>query len=349
MTSTMPKPRTANGLIRVKPTLLVMVAAALLAVVYMRFMPASSPHQGPLEPVIFATNTVYAGSCPIFIAQEKGYFTHEGVQVEVQPHTSGKAALDSVIQGKANLGTSADIPIVFAVSKGQAVAVVATIFATQSDYRIVGRKDKGIITPANLRGKRIGVTLGTSGHFVLDAFLNRQKLSMADVTVVDLKPEDLAAALVKGDIDAASTWEPYAGALIEQIGVNGAVFPANDVYDATFNVSATRAYAAGHQDTIKKVLRALISGAHVCKEMPEVAREVTAKVMRTDPAKLKPFWPSYRFGVGLDQSLLLALEDETRWANKNRLAGREEMPNYLNYLHLDGLLAVAPTAVTVIH
>jgi NitT/TauT family transport system substrate-binding protein len=51
----------------------------------------------------------------------------------------------------------------------------------------------------------------------------------------------------------------------------------------------------------------------------------------------------------LNQSLLLTLEDQTRWAIKNHLTARPDMPNYLNSLYLDGLKAVKPESVTVIH
>lgn len=339
----------AKALIDFKWKLLATGAVALLAAVFLWFIRSPAAPSGPLEALTIATNTVYAGSCPIFVAQDRGYFAQEGLLVTVQPYTSGKAALEATLQGKAQLGTSADIPIMFAATKGQPVAVVATIFSTQSDYAVVARKDKGIATPTDLRGKRIGVTLGTSGHFVLDAFLNRQKLSMKDVTVLDLKPEDLASALATGDIDAATTWEPYVGTIKEQLRANGVVFSAKNVYDATFNVSGTRDFVAAHPDTVKKVLRAMISAAHFCKNVPDVAREITAKVMRINSAKLEEFWPSYRFDVALNQSLVLALEDETRWAIKNNLADRGGVPNYLNYIDLNGLLAVLPAAVTVIH
>lgn len=329
--------------------LLVLIVAALLAGGYAWIARASPAHPGPLEKVTIATNTVYAGSCPIFVAQEKGYFAAEGVLVSVLPYTSGKSALEATLQGQANLGTSADLPIMFAALRGQPVIIVATIFATDKDYEIVGRKDRGIASPASLKGKRIGVTLNTSGHFVLDAFLNRQKLSMSDVTVRDLKPEDIPGAMVNGDIDAASTWEPYAGAIREQIGANSTDFSIEGVYDATYNVSGTRDYVVSHPDTIKKVLRALVAGGRFCKDAPDAAREIVAKIMKTDVTKLKPFWRSYRFDVALDQSLVLALEDETRWAIKNKLGGGSDMPNYLNYIYLDGLLAVMPNAVTVIH
>ena len=60
-------------------------------------------------------------------------------------------------------------------------------------------------------------------------------------------------------------------------------------------------------------------------------------------------WPTFQFSVTLDQSLLLTLEDETRWAIKNKLTGRTNIPNYLYHIYLDALHAVTPEAVTIIH
>jgi NitT/TauT family transport system substrate-binding protein len=232
---------------------------------------------------------------------------------------------------------------------GRPVAVIATICVAEKDYGIVGRRDRGIVTPNDLKGMRIGVTLNTSGHFVLDAFLNRHKLSTSDVETRDLKPEELAAAMAKGDIDAASAWEPFLRALREQLGANASAFSVEDVYDSLYNISGTQDYVAKHPKTIEKLLRALIRGGQYCQQAPDAASEIVAKTIKTDAQQLKDLWPSYQFAVTLDQGLLLALEDQTRWALKNKLAKRTDMPNYLNHIYLEGLGAVAPESVTVIH
>lgn len=350
MEEKMAAPRPLNRSARIAARLSVLCVVVLVIAAVLWSGRTSRPAPGPLVDVTIAANTLYAGSCPIFVAQERGYFAAEGVNVTLQPHTSGKAALDATLEGKASLSVSADIPIMFAAMREQPVTVIATIFATEADYEIVGRRDRGVATPASLRGKRIGVTLGTSGHFVLDAFLNRQKLSPQDVTAVDLKPEDIGPALQRGDIDAAATWEPHVSAMKKALGPSAVAFAATGIYDATSSLSGTRDYVVGRQDIVQKVLRALVRGGRFCKEESDAAREVTARFMGVDAAELTDPWAAYRFGVVLDQSLLLAFEDEARWAIKNGLSGgRTEMPNYLNNLHLDGLLAVMPHAVTVIH
>jgi NitT/TauT family transport system substrate-binding protein len=55
------------------------------------------------------------------------------------------------------------------------------------------------------------------------------------------------------------------------------------------------------------------------------------------------------FELSLDQSLLINTEDEARWAIKNNLIDKTEIPNYLDYIYIDALEEVKPEAVGIIH
>jgi NitT/TauT family transport system substrate-binding protein len=285
----------------------------------------------------------------VFIAQVKGYFANAGLHVTLQSYTTGKEALDAALERRAELATVADIPIMFAIMKGHPVSIVATIFTEEKDPGVIGRKDKGILTPADLNGKRIGVTLGTSGHFMLDALLLRHKLSTNDVTLHNLQPQEIAEALLQGDVDAVATWEPYLGALRTQLGANGTIFDSEGIYEVPFNIAGMRDYVASHPGMIKQLVRALVRAERLCRDEPDAARQIIASAMNVSLEKLQGLWPSYRFNVTLDQSLLLTLEDETRWAIKNELTDRTDIPNYLDHVYLDALEAVTPAAVTIIH
>jgi len=52
--------------------------------------------------------------------------------------------------------------------------------------------------------------------------------------------------------------------------------------------------------------------------------------------------------VTLEQALIVDFEEQTRWVIKQQLTERREMPNYLDYIYVDGLLAVKPVAVRII-
>lgn len=338
-----------KGTTRIYVTAGLLALAAALAGYAWKLWTVRAPPAGPPEQVTLAVNMEYVGSCPIIAARANGYFANEGISALIQPYTSGKEALQATLKGRADLATVADIPIVFAAMNRVPLSIVATIFRTEKDHGIVGRRDRGIGSPASLKGKRVGVTIGSSGHFVLDAILNRQGLALSEVTMLNLKPEEFSAALAKGDVDAVATWEPSLDNLLTQLGSNGASFYGENVYEIPFNIAGTRAYVASHPETMKKILRALIQGALFCEASPDTARALLAANTKLDTSRLKVLWPAYRFDVTLDQGLLLALEDETRWAIKHKLADSIDMPNYLDYVSLDALEAVAPVAVTVIH
>lgn len=59
-------------------------------------------------------------------------------------------------------------------------------------------------------------------------------------------------------------------------------------------------------------------------------------------------WDKNQFSLSLDQSLILAMEDEARWMIKNNLTNEKNVPNFLDYIYEDGLKAVKPEAENVI-
>ena len=302
----------------------------------------------PQETVTIAISSSYVGSCPVVAAQEQGFFARAGITAQLEHYSSGKVALAAALQGKAQLATVADIPIMFAVMEQDPVSVVATMFKSDRDHGLLARAGSGITGPANLKGKRIGVSFGTSAHFVLNTMLNRQLLTAGDVTLRNMQSDEFAAALESGEVDVVSTWEPFLGTVQSQLKGNGTVFYAEDLYEIPYNLAGSQEYVVSHPETLKHVLRALIQGAAWCRDEPAAAQAMVAALMKPQGDQWRSLWPTYRFGVSLDQGLLLALEDETRWALANRLASGP-MPNYLDAIDFKPLKAVAPGAVTIIH
>jgi NitT/TauT family transport system substrate-binding protein len=150
-------------------------------------------------------------------------------------------------------------------------------------------------------------------------------------------------------VDAVATWEPYLGVLRTQLGANGMIFYGEGIYELPFNIVGAREYVVSRPETVKKVLRALVRAERFYQDAPNAARQIIAVAIDERLENLQEVWPTYHFTVALNQSLLLALEDQTRWAIKNQLTASPDIPNYLHSLYLDGLKAVKPESVTVIH
>jgi len=154
--------------------------------------------------------------------------------------------------------------------------------------------------------------------------------------------------LTSGEVDAVSTWNPHISILQKGLGDNGVTFSGEGIYRETFNIATKQDFANENPQTIKKVLRALIKAGEFCEENPDEAREIIAGKIEMDRAAFNELWELYDFKVTLDQSLLVTLEAEARWAIKNKLTEATEVPNYLGYIYYDALEDVKPEAVRII-
>ena len=73
---------------------------------------------------------------------------------------------------------------------------------------LVVRRDSGIETPGDLKGKRIGYFAGSSAHYGLIMTLRQHGISRDQVNLLDMPPEEQLVALMNKDLDAAMVWEP---------------------------------------------------------------------------------------------------------------------------------------------
>lgn len=144
------------------------------------------------------------------VAYEEGYFDKVGLDVELSPYSSGGAMIPALAAGEVDITWFFPFPSLTAYATGIDLEVVLLDHAPMTAERLIA-KDVG--STADLKGKTVGVTLGTSGHHSLLAALDQTGLSPEDVNLVNLKPSEMAAAFSANKIDAAWTWEPAAGEL----------------------------------------------------------------------------------------------------------------------------------------
>ena len=339
-----------EGRLRAIRLLALAVALVLLAVGgYLLLMKDRLQYtlSGPPEKVTIAYSTLpYAALAQI--AQVRDFYRQEGLDATPQLHSHGKVALDAVLAGKADFATVAETPVMLSIMNGGDLSILATIHVSKKSHAIVARKDRGVVAPGDLKGRRVGATLGTSGDFFLDAFLLSREIPRRDVEVVDLKPQEIVHAFIKGDVDAVATWAPFLMQIQKEAGERGGSFYDDDIYTLMFTIVSTPEFAAKNPEKVRKMLRALLRSEEFAHRNPAEAQRLVADFNGIDPDTLEHIWSFSTFRVTLDQALVLALEDESRWAIQNRLTSRKTIPNYLDFMHLDGLHSVKPDAVGIL-
>ncbi len=302
---------------------------------------------GPREKVIIGIGPIIL-SLPILIAYEKGFFSDEGLDVTMKYYPSGKKAMEGMFAGEVELSTVADTPIVFNSFIREDFVVFATFVYSYDDSKVICRKDKGVHSPADLKGKKIGTSLKTSAHFFHHVYLLEHGIDKSDVKIIDLPPEDLPGALQDGKVDAVVIFEPYAYRAQKALLDKAARLPKSQFYRMTFNLTTMKRFAHEHPELLKKFLKAVERAIEFIK--PNKKESIALMVQRTNLEE--DFWVSawddFVYELSLDYSLLATLEDEARWAIKNKLTDRTEVPNYLGFIYMDGLKVVKPGAATII-
>lgn len=287
----------------------------------------------------------------VWIAENKGYFQEEGLDVTIQEFDSGKASLLAMLAGDQSIDISAaaPTPIMFNSFDREDFFIFATFAYAYEDIKVIARKDHGIATAADLGGKKIGTRMGSTGQFFTETFLIQNNVQTTDVELVDIAPSDLPEALNNGEIDAMVIWEPHGSTAMELLEDNAIRLPSADVYKTTFNFLTMKNFANNNPEVIKRFIRAIDKATTFIENNKEESQTIVAERLDLEKETVALHWDVFTFELSLDQSLLVGIEDEARWAMKNNLTDATEIPNYLGYIYLDAMDAVKPEAVGIIH
>ena len=137
---------------------------------------------------------------PLFVAEERGYFADAGLKVTLQAPADPNDPPKLVAAGKYDLAVSYQPQLHLQVHEGLPLARIATLVATPLNS-IVVLKDSPIRSMADLKGKRIGFSVGGFEDALLGAVLAQHGLSLDDVSLVNVN-WSLSPSLIAGKVDA---------------------------------------------------------------------------------------------------------------------------------------------------
>ncbi len=252
----------------------------------------------------------------LYVALAKGYFRDEGLDVVLAPYPSGRDALKAAIAGKVDLATSYETPIVLQAIDGQDLAVLTSLHEATHNTALVARKNSGIESIEDLRGKRVGVTPKSTSHFLATSMIRSAGLGLRKVKFVSLEPGDMLRALKSETVDAVVTWNPHLIRIQNTLPPSQIkVFYSDDYVEMSMLVGLrSRVVAKGAPFT--KLLRALFRAEQLEYDNPEEVVSIITRELGNQFGTAKEISvvsKSLRRGLKLNNVLLAIMQQEAEW------------------------------------
>ncbi|HLH22907.1 MAG TPA: ABC transporter substrate-binding protein [Chloroflexota bacterium] len=245
-----------------------------------------------------------------YIAEERGYFAEEGIQLEdVSSDTSAKM-LPSLAAGQIEIGAGGVAAGLFnAIAQGIPVRIVLdqwTAYPGNGAGGIIVRKDlidSGRVRDfADLRGLNIAITSkGQATQYGLAMGLAKGGLTLADVETTELSYPDMTLALGNKAVDAAVTIEPYAATAVAQgFAARFKAWPELIPNDNPAMQMYSEAFADGRNDVARRYAKAYVRGLRAYNDARTKGidrDEVIAILIKNTPLKDRAIydqmpWPS---------------------------------------------------------
>jgi NitT/TauT family transport system substrate-binding protein len=283
----------------------------------------------------------------LHLAQEKGYFAEEGVEVRLIEFVAvndtqrafehdkidgGTFSLFQVLQNRDQLTRKMQVPLVIDFSDGADLLLARPEIA---DVR-------------GLRGHRVGVTLSPLDIFFLTRALELHGMSLQDVSLVYVRTSDMAEALRDGKVDAITAYPPNSTE-VENAGIARPIFSSSHIPGEIVDVLALdEAVIRQRPDDVAGLIRAFYRAVRFAQEHPEEAWQIMSARERVTPEE---FRAALQTGITLvplaDQQKFLG-KDSSLPAVTARVSQVLKEKGLLSGVHAEhDLLNGAPAAMAV--
>jgi len=240
----------------------------------------ASPGADAQDKIRMGLSSVSALHSAMWVAEQKGLFRKHGIEAEIiVTGQGGTAGISALLANDIQLVASAGDALVAAALQGADTVMIAGV-VNKGLQRIMVRSD--IKTPAELKGKRVGVTrIGAVSHSVLLMILKRWNMNPTDVQILQVgSSPNMLASLDKGGLDGAVITIPSMF-VAEDRGYKVLLDLADtDIYYLQTMVATTRSYIKTNRDKVIRFLKGYLEGIAYFKQNRRESLEVVKKKLR---------------------------------------------------------------------
>jgi ABC-type nitrate/sulfonate/bicarbonate transport system substrate-binding protein len=205
---------------------------------------------------------------PTYYLLHSGLLQKHGVKFEEFAVPSGNLTMQQMVARQVDMGTYAGPSFIIGHEKGGLVAI-AKIENVGKTARVMGRKDLGMKTVADLKGKKVANQTGSStGNIFVDQIATKAGLHKGDYQEIRMNVNDMVAAMVAKTVDAMVNVEPY-NAIAEADGIANTLEEFYSFDKLPVFMAATPEFVDKNPDTVVNYLKAWLDVEKDFKNEPK--------------------------------------------------------------------------------
>jgi len=332
-----------------KRNLIIIAVIVMIIVVVLSsfvYLNAHKPYAGKVESIAIGSLPNETNSL-IYVANDRQYFAANGLNLVLKNYSSGLADAKAVLNGEVEIGIATEFIVAEEALDNASLYVLGTN-CKFSSFFLIARTDEGINSVSDLSGKTIGVAFGTIAQFYLGRFLELNNLDISKVSLVNVPLAQAQTPLENGTVNAVLTLQPYVNQIQDSLGNKVIVWQAQSDQPGYNDMVCSQTWAKQNPDLIIRFLKSLIQAENYIINHQDQSIDIVTKTLNYNSSYLPSIWSNYQFTITLDQSQILAMQDEAQWLINNNLTKATIVPNFVNYVYQDGLKTVKPGAVNII-
>lgn len=220
---------------------------------------------------------------PIFVAAEKGIFDKHGLDAKVLVYQSGVEQINGQVNGAQLVTLLGAAPFISAVSNGMPLKIIGGFHGnplkdSYADiFGVAASQASGVTAIEQLKGKKIGLHIGSGSEIYMNGLLADAGLSRDDVEYVQVSASNTLAALTTGDIDAIAVWEPWiANAVVRGNAHLVAHGGCSGCYETGITITTDKNIAQ-QSDELRRYMQAAVEAQQWVRNNKEEAADIAVR------------------------------------------------------------------------
>ncbi len=255
----------------------------------------------------------------MWVAKKKGFLDEElnkaGYKLKWQPFALGPMVSEAFAAGHLDFGVMGDFPAFIGRAAGTDYRIAAVASSGPKTLAMVVKKDSPVASVTGLKGKKVATTKAAYGQKLLHLLLEKNGMTTDDIRFIHMSMDDLATALVRGDVDAGVVWDPLLTRL-EEAGEIRVLADGTGIYEAYAVLMASEEMTEKHPAAVDAVLRAFRRGSEYLGQHPEECKKLLLEDIRMPETLLTKIVGKFNYDDRITDRFVADMKDTGTFMNK---------------------------------